>query len=184
MLKVSLHQAGLVTLDEGGVFVGDVFLLSSNPTDVFGRPAAGDYPVCLTVAESADDARVAFAELRYSPRSVAHWELLAGGIGIDSGNAAFAGHDAVRAIDALGRDVTSWTDALLAEMARNEQTTWTWVDLTPPGAAGNIIGFSTGFGDGGYPIYAGHSADGSTVSLMIDFDVLPWNWAQRPGKVP
>ena len=52
-----------------------------------------------------------------------------------------------------------------------------------PVSGANVIGFSTGYGDGGYPVYAGLGRDGKVASVVIDFFVLPWRWLGRMGTI-
>jgi hypothetical protein len=38
-----------------------------------------------------------------------------------------------------------------------------------------MLAFSSGFGDGGYPLYVGTSESGAVVAALIDFQILPWD---------
>ena len=42
----------------------------------------------------------------------------------------------------------------------------------PVGPGGNVIAFSTGYGDGSYPVFWGLAADGGPVCLLVDLRVL------------
>ncbi|HRC32866.1 MAG TPA: DUF4241 domain-containing protein [Bacteroidia bacterium] len=47
-----------------------------------------------------------------------------------------------------------------------------WVNFQLPKSELNITMFTSGEGDGLYPIYWGIDKDGNPVSLIIDFNVL------------
>jgi len=78
------------------------------------------------------------------------------------------------------RDLRQFLDALQA----HDVETWSWANITTDPATGaNVIGFSTGYGDGGYPVYAGIGRDGRVVAVVIDLLVLPWRWLGRIGTI-
>jgi hypothetical protein len=185
VVGVSLYELGRVAIEDGILYADDAFSISSLSPRAELSVADGRYAVCARVAEygSADE-RIAFVEVRLTDEPVNRWELLPAGFGVDGGTGAVAGTSATRGLDAL--DVPAyveWGDSLLAELERNEQGGWTWAEASAPGNAGNVVLFSTGFGDGGYPVFAGISDDGETASVLIDFVVLPWEWARRSGEV-
>lgn len=37
-----------------------------------------------------------------------------------------------------------------------------------------LLAFSTGFGDGRYPVYVGSSSGGTAAAVLVDFEILPW----------
>jgi len=39
-----------------------------------------------------------------------------------------------------------------------------------------MVLFSTGYGDGGYPLYVGLDADGRPARYVLDFRVLDLSW--------
>jgi hypothetical protein len=43
----------------------------------------------------------------------------------------------------------------------------------------NLVMFSTGFGDGGYPLYVGLDAAGRPTRFVLDFHVLHLAWPKR-----
>lgn len=38
----------------------------------------------------------------------------------------------------------------------------------------SLVAFETGFGDGSYPVFQGLSAEGRTVTVVVDCQILPW----------
>jgi hypothetical protein len=40
---------------------------------------------------------------------------------------------------------------------------------------GNLIAFSSGYGDGAYATYAGYNANGELCAVVTDFGVVPAN---------
>ena len=57
-----------------------------------------------------------------------------------------------------------------------------------PTTGGNLVAFSSGYGDGGDKVWFGLAADGRAVAVVTDFQVLdlgrgvhPWIESLRPG---
>ncbi|HEY6058199.1 MAG TPA: DUF4241 domain-containing protein [Candidatus Limnocylindrales bacterium] len=53
-----------------------------------------------------------------------------------------------------------------AALRDNEHRTWSWVSVVvdPPTAA-NVVGFSSGMGDGAYASFVGFASDGRAVAV-------------------
>lgn len=134
--------------------------------------APGEYPVETALIRSAgrEVDVVAAARLRVSEAPVATWELalrpgqderLLGaseffGFVVDSGTAAFMDASAIEALAA-------YQDADDADAA----------EATIPGDGGaELLTFSSGKGDGSYPVWVGRDAAGAVVCLVADMRLL------------
>jgi hypothetical protein len=124
------------------------------------------------------DERVAFAHVRFSDQPVTRWTDDPIGFGVDGGTGGIGSAEAVSAatVDSI--------DGYLAAIEAHDVNTWNWANITTDAAHGaNVIGFSTGYGDGGYPVYTGFDAQGRVASVVIDLLVVPWRWLGRIGPV-
>ena len=181
------RPAGELELPSGRLAACDpYFARDTSPFNVTVAP--GRYPVELRVArfEDSGDQRVAAAIMRLREgEPVAFEEARADswptdplppgdfyGFPVDSATACLASPEALEAFaEALDGDPAPGEDDLL--MCATEPTyvhTWTWANLDLGRA--NLIAFSSGFGDGVYPLYWGRDASGEIVCAMCDLQVL------------
>jgi hypothetical protein len=129
--------------------------------------------------EPADE-RVAFVHIRLDQAPVTRWVEVSG-FAVDGGTGGLASPEAVRA---TGPDFEATIGQYLEVLERHTTSTWSWLDITTDVATGaNILGFSTGFGDGRFPVVAGFDTDGRIVSVVLDHLVVPWAWLGRIGPV-
>jgi len=181
---VSAVGLGDIVLPSDRLVVADFFALvpyglPDLPTvDVAGF--TGRAPVCLHIAHFVPtDQRAAFLHVRLAAEPVVRWEIGTAAFGVDGGTGGIASAEAVRAAS------DDASDFYLSALEVHDVDTWSWANITTDPASGaNVIGFSTGYGDGGYPVYAGYAQDGRAVSVVIDLLVLPWKWLDLIGTVP
>ncbi|HEY8989764.1 MAG TPA: DUF4241 domain-containing protein [Candidatus Limnocylindrales bacterium] len=183
---VGVRAVGLgnIVLPSDRLLVNDFFMMGSfflpdMPAVELGG-FTGRAPVCLHIAqlEPADE-RVAFLHVRFVDAPVDHWVLGAAGFGVDGGTGGIASAEAVRPVS-TGAALDVFFETLEAHSVK----TWGWANIvTDPASGANVIGFSTGYGDGGYPVYAGIGKDGRVDAVVIDLLVLPWRWLARIGPV-
>jgi hypothetical protein len=184
VVTVSAVGLGEIVLPSARLLVSDLFAVNSyflpDMAAVDLRGFTGSAPVCLHVAHFQNtDQRAAFLHVRVLDSPVARWEVGTAGFGVDGGTGGIASAEAVRA--ATG-DIT---DVYLDTLDANSVPTWGWLNITTDASTGaNVIGFSTGYGDGGFPVYAGFDQSGRVASVVIDLLVLPWRWLDRVGAVP
>jgi hypothetical protein len=87
LVRLHVRETGKVSLPDGRLAVSDAFI-NDVPLIVSELPGA-EYTVEILVAQSPDDERVAAARIRLRSEPVVTWRV-AGGIAVDSGNAAFS----------------------------------------------------------------------------------------------
>jgi Protein of unknown function (DUF4241) len=166
--RLEVQSAGDVRLPHGRLAVSDAFVIDS-PV-VVGDLPSGTYAVELLVAQAAGDARIAAARLRVRKDPVARWRR-AGVIAIDSGSAAFFDPRISASITAA--NVEAFNDRLQRALEASYRRTYgtaamSWQDMT-------VLAFSTGFGDGTYPVYLGSTAGGLPAAVLVDCEILPWS---------
>jgi hypothetical protein len=184
VVAIAVVGVGDLVLTSDQLLVADVFLLAGDPGETetidlegFSGPA----PVCFHVARyDTGDERIAFVHVRLTDAPVVAWRQ-AGGFGVDGGTGGIASTDAVIAV---GSGVEAAIEQYVEVLDRHQVDTWSWLNIElDPATGGNVIGFSTGFGDGGYPVVVGEDAEGRPASVVIDHVVVPWAWLGRIGDV-
>lgn len=146
----------------------------------------GRYPVIVAVAHINTDQRVAFAAVIFQDRPIVKWqnaifngeEVPVGEIicyCVDSGMGCFMDVDAIapfsKHFDVAGTD----EDPIMVELwdKGHYVDTWSWANCCFNQETGtNIIAFSSGWGDGGYPSYFGYTENGEIACLLTEFGVL------------
>jgi len=156
----------------------------------FSRTAPpGKYPVILclmaTGEEGAVDQRVACAMVRFTAAKPAAWDLAVWpgqdastlpvgkffGYGVDAGMGCFIDKDALQALSK--EDVEEFFhQRLLGEMEKGgEYRDWANIVIDQQ-TGGNLVAFSSGYGDGAYASYWGVGAAGGLCCLVTDFAIL------------
>jgi hypothetical protein len=178
--------AGDLVLPTGRIVASDVFLLGTEPFTT--TVARGRYPVTLLSAttDAALGADVAAAMVRFAPGDPASWRLalLAGqdvttlepgtffGYGVDSGTGCFASIEAVERV-AAQPDFDAYSAQLQAAMFPTPDARNLFADVVvDPATGANIIGFPSGFGDGGYASWFGLDSAGVPLVLVTDFGII------------
>ena len=144
----------------------------------------GSYEVSITHADFGDDWRSAFAVLIISDALIVSWELLTVpgdqpvegrpyrhiGYGVDSALGCFADDVAARLHEKRFKADEEYREHTLLV----NQMEWDdWGELRSGGPEGpNIIGFSTGGGDGRYATFAGLASDGTVAAVVTDFRII------------
>ena len=178
------RQIGNLHLPTGALVACDPFVPMDAGDFTVSLPR-GTFPVVLSIAQFANDQRVAFASIRPKEHAPAKWEMmLVGkqdastlkkdeifGYGVDSGTGCFMDRSAARALDqAMGAN-PEFCETMIAEMEKTYTNTWSWLDMKF--GEGNLIAFSSGYGDGAYATYAGYGANGELCVVVTDFGVVP-----------
>ena len=162
-----VQEAGSLKISDGRLAVADA-LVNDQPLVVADLPA-GEHRVHVLVATTPADARIAAARIVLSGDTVVRWKT-AGSIPVDSGNGAFFNPRLTAGLGVL--DGTRLTADLLAGLKASYRPTYSTAVVSSGDA--KMVAFSTGFGDGAYPVYVGLSAAGGRVMVLIDCEILPW----------
>jgi hypothetical protein len=137
----------------------------------------GSYPVHVTLAAASGDrfGNVAFASLVVSDSPTVRWTEVPG-VGVDGGTAGFV---SAEGSDALGQliadDDAAWSalqEAAFDSLAAHDYL----VTDFPIDDTLNMVLFSTGYGDGGYPLFVGLDANGKPTRFVIDFLIIHLDW--------
>jgi hypothetical protein len=165
----------------GKITASDGYIPDAKP---FTQPVpAGDHPLTLAIAVINNDERIAFAQVRFSKTSAMRWSmaLVPGqdaailkpeeifGYGVDSGTGCFADSKAYEILSSADR---GFADRMMGESQKVYRHTRDWLSIQTD--SGSIAVFSSGYGDGRYASYFGHSVDGDLVSLVTDFGLAKW----------
>lgn len=159
----------------------------ASPFRVEAPADAGRVELSVAHLEAGPDQRVAFAALRFGDAPVTSWALATTaaqdatslrpgeifGYPVDSGTGCFMDPAAGRALSSWGEREPEWFERFLADMDRTYVETWSWARVEVEHDPRHVvIAFSSGFGDGFYPTYAGHDAGGALVCLLTDFGLV------------
>jgi len=178
------YNLGNLVITSGKILACDPYYCAEAEPFITDLVPPGEYPVIVSVAHIKNDQRVALAAIFIGDALPLNWKIATpSGIDltkrkrytycVDSGIGCFMDADAVNAFALICEDYDIDTDPLLAEMSRHYTHTWGWANLCLNQATGtNIIAFSSGWGDGGYPSYFGYDENENIICLVTEFGVL------------
>lgn len=183
-IRLSHFNVAELALPTGQLVACDPFVEPSIQPFKVSLPR-GSFPVVLSIAFIKTDQRVAFATLRFTEKVPSSWEMLTVGeqdtstlkdgecfgYGVDSGTGCFMDLSTSRALNERMAGDDNLYETLGDEMDKTYKNTWSW--LNTPIGAGNLVAFSSGYGDGFYATYAGRDSEGSIAVVVTDFGVLP-----------
>jgi Protein of unknown function (DUF4241) len=167
---------GDVVLPSGRVYVGEYL----DEPELDFAVAPGAYPAHATLARYRDQPHdsVAFATLVLSNAPTVRWEE-ATSIAVDGGSTMIVSDEGRDELFArISEDSEAWLDfnERVFESAVAHDYLATEYEITPQT---NLAYFSSGMGDGGYPVYVGYDADGKPTRVVVDFLLLQLGW---PGS--
>ena len=165
---------GSLELPSGRLVVTEY--LDSKPLDLRLKP--GSYAAYATLAEYEHGLEsVALATLVLSPARPVRWKRI-GAVTVDGGSTGFYSAESAarmaRALDALDDPNGLWSRVFDSRAAHDYLVTR--FPMTP---TLNVVEFSSGNGDGIYPILAGYDASGQPTRIVVDFYLLHLDW---PGS--
>lgn len=184
------HTAGDLLVTTGHIVACDPGWLDKDTPAFKIRVALGRYPVILTIAhhQASGDERVAYATLRISDGIPVHSDI-ARFIGdekilrtakgkdyvpnysVDAGTGCFMDRETLGIILQQEDDIF---ESVFAEMEKTFVNTWEWANyLVDEETGANMVAFTSGWGDGGYPTYIGYDSDDKVVCFVTDFGVVP-----------
>ncbi|MBO1751763.1 DUF4241 domain-containing protein [Actinotalea sp. BY-33] len=183
-----MEAATALDIEDGVLGAGAGYYAAIGSPEVTARVAeetVRDAPVSLSVLDSPTSGRrVAFVEIRLSPKSPVSWTREPDlGIATDGGDGGFLTQSAVP--DAAPDD-TEVVEAFIAAFFPDPDDVSTWHECLERSSGDRVDGvlFSTGWGDGYYPTYLGEDAAGDVVSVVSFGGVVPWNLSGLPGAPP
>ncbi len=171
-MRISTHPAGKLNLPSGRLVAADPSSLDYGEEPFLVTVEPGTYPVTISLATFTDDpghTRVAAARLDITDRRPVRWELALRddqdlldlgygeffGFGVDAGLACFVDEDN--------------REPLSAE--------WESLELRDPRfanvAAGDMVAWSSGWGDGAYPTWVGRAPSGQITTFIADMLLFP-----------
>ena len=192
LVSFRVFEAGRLRLPSGKVIACDPFVNMDRPAFTVSVPP-GEYPVQLALVDGGNNARrVAFARISISSEPAVRWEM-----------ALVAGQDAatLKSDEIFGYPVDAGTGSFLdaetaaaawPKMMADEDIAQGWItqgDKLSAGSAtptfhldvamgpGNIVEFTSGWGDGFYASWFGFDAQGRVAALVTDFAVVDWGKA-------
>ena len=167
-------QIGEVLLPSGRVIVGE-YLLDAEPLPF--TVAAGGYPAQATLARHKDDTfdTVALATLVLSDAPTVTWRS-AGAVAVDGGTTSITSVEGRDALNRIGEDDANasreFADRIFDSLMAHDGLA-TEFEITPET---NLAQYSSGVGDGGYPVYIGFDAGGQPTRVVVDFLILHLVW--------
>jgi hypothetical protein len=182
-VRIDVRDLGRLRMPTGRLLAVDpgIIFHDRGPLEVTVPP--GEYPVALAVARwepPARSGRVAAARLLVRDEPVASWELglsegedamLLGdgefyGFGVDAGMACIADGAAAGFLLAVADDDkryhATYVDADLDG----------GIEVTDPETGANAFAFTSGWGDGDYPVWVGRTAAGAVACFVADLLVV------------
>jgi hypothetical protein len=197
-LNLAHHRIGDLLLPTGELVACDPYEFSDGKPFSRSFPR-GVFPVILSIARTIGDQRVAFAIVKFRDVPPVTWEMLTHGdqelsklerghvlgYSVDAATGCFMDRSAEQALDDLmakedmlyfepetaAPEQETFFDTLTAEMDKNYQPTWGWLNRSFGDT--NLIAFSSGYGDGLYVTYAGFGSAGEVSVVVTDFSVIP-----------
>lgn len=169
--KLLQQSLGTLILPTGQIMINDPLVMyeqESLEKDI--KP--GSYPVYLYVYEEFKDKRTIFAEIRFlDTLPIKIDEVMT--FDIDSGIAAFVDGSIFDKLETLSEeqaeDMWNNMNSMLEDNKNDSYTTMNYQldDI-------NIIGFTSGYGNGTYSAYYAYDASHNLCSLFIDFNIVDY----------
>ena len=165
VVRLTTHAAGPLHLPSGRLVAADPSSLDYGEDPFTVTVAPGTYPVTISLATFADDpghTRVAAARLQVTGSPTAGWELALrpGQDRLDLGDGEFYGFG----VDGgMGCFVDEDNRERLAEL-------WEGFDFDrfATAASGDLVAWSSGWGDGVYPTWTGRDSAGAVTCFVAD----------------
>jgi hypothetical protein len=187
---IEQHLIGEVILPTGQVTGCDPLAYSSDAEPFTATVSPGRYPLRAWVAvlhrsDSRLERRVAALQLIIRDEPASRWQsaVIEGqdstalgpdeyfGYPVDAGTATLADLAAVRALAAW--DYQRLEDVYIPAQLPDAPVPGVVAAITDDRTGANVITVTSGWGDGQYPTFTGHTVDGIITSFVTDFLVVP-----------
>jgi hypothetical protein len=188
-VRFRIFDAGRLRISSGRIKACDPFVGMNRPPFTVGVPK-GEFAVRLALVDGGrGSGGLAFARVDFSPERVARWEmaLTTGqdlatlkadeifGYPVDAGIGSFVDADTATVADSQMRADENLSERWIDEGERKTPPMFYLdVDFDP----GNVIMFTSGWGDGFYASWFGYDAQGRVAALVTDFLVVDWSEAR------
>ena len=166
---------GPLVLPSGAIVADGALAGEVAPLPFLAEP--GSYPVHVTLARQpgSEFDSVVLASLVLSDAPTVTWKQV-WLVAVDGGTAGFTSAEGSKALgQAIDADPAAWSfdvfDAFDSLTAHDSLVTEYPID-----DATNLVLFTTGYGDGGYPVFVGLGADGEPTRYVIDFLLIHLAW--------
>lgn len=148
---------------------------------------SGTFPVYIYVHHIKTDQRVSLAEIRFSEEIPEKYEFAVTdrfaelkfkniyymGYGVDSGTGGFMDKSLADSIHEYSNEQSEKMEKeLIEQLNKTYIHTYSTLNYTPENENANMVGFSSGWGDGCYESYWGYDKNGNICSLTTYFDTL------------
>ncbi|SRR5260221_4580566 len=180
--KLNHRHVGELVLETGHLVACDPLVISDAQPFTLRLPT-GSFPVLLSIAQAANDQRVAFSSIRFSEKTPIEWSLLTNanqdlsklredeyfGYSVDAGTGCFMDLSVSQALVKKLEKQPNFYETIIAGLEKNDVPTWSWLDMAL--GPGNLIAFSSGYGDGLYATYGGFDSQQKIAAVVTDFAV-------------
>lgn len=174
-------EIGKLKIVSGQLVACDPFWLKDGEKAFTTKLPIGEYSVNITTSHHEDDSygSITFSTIRLANTKPIRWEMMLlpdqelsklkddefWGYAVDAGMGCFADLKAIQIVH-NNKDNREFIDKLADDLIRlSSRTGWCNINLE----VGNIIAFSSGWGDGSYPTFAGFDEDNQLVAVVTDF---------------
>ncbi len=175
-------ELGELPVPDGKLLACEPFLIHEPGRYTIAVPP-GVYPVFISIAASPEssDQRIAYAWVKLRDGAPARWEPARTRrgdkveVGVDSGMAAFVSATSAKAVIEAYRQpgwdyVEPLSEAIVEAMKKLWRDTRGWTMIETEGGA-RLAAFSSGFGDGTYPVYRALDDRGRRLAVAMHFYV-------------
>lgn len=167
---------GSLRLPSGRVWVGEY--IDEEPLDL--ALPTGSYPVHATLARYQDREwqDVALATMVLSDEPTVRWADM-GTFAVDGGSATFTSVEGLALLNAALEDGGEGESTDLSDLIFDSRVAHEYqVTEFSLGEGVNLVEFSSGNGDGGYPVFVGYDAAGAPTRVVVDFYLLHLAWPE------
>jgi hypothetical protein len=171
---------GDVRLPSGRVVIGE-YLLDPEGLSFEMRVDAGSYPVHATLARYHDQDfdNVATATLVLSEEATVRWQERSV-IAVDGGSTTIVSREGMEVLaDTFDRDELAWEESYDRMFDSQAAHDYLATEVEVKGDL-NLAYFSSGVGDGGYPVFVGYDAADRPTRIVVDFYLLHLDWPPNP----